>query len=81
VTWIIDSTVFKNFIFLINYFLFNKILKYDIRRKELKGYNFFKKKEKKVCKLKKKEKKNASLFSKESNGSKSSFTFEDPTWL
>ena len=74
--------MFKNFIFLINYFLFNKILKYDIRRKELKGYNFFKKKEKKVCKLKKKKKKrNASLFSKESNGSKSSFTFEDPTWL
>jgi hypothetical protein len=51
-----------------------------LEEKNWKGIIFFKKKEKKVCKLKKK-KKNASLFSKESNGSKSSFTFEDPTWL
>jgi hypothetical protein len=51
-----------------------------LEEKNWKGIIFLKKRKKKFVNLKKK-KKNASLFSKESNGSKSSFTFEDPTWL
>jgi len=51
-----------------------------LEEKNWKGIFFLKKRKKKFVNLKKK-KRNASLFSKESNGSKSSFTFEDPTWL
>jgi len=52
-----------------------------LEEKNWKGIIFLKKMKKNFLNIKKKKKKNASLFSKESNGSKSSFTFEDPTWL